>query len=135
MAPAGALRALRVLPLVPRALLVGSLTALIPCGWLWVYVATAAGTGRPLPGALVMLVFWAGTLPLLAGLGLAAGRALAPLRRRLPLVSAGAMIAVGLLTLVVRFAPHGGRHGTGHAHAPAGAAPAAVHEGHVHVGR
>lgn len=134
---AGAIRTVRVLPLVPRALLVGSLTALVPCGWLWAFVATAAGTGRPELGALVMLTFWAGTLPLLAGLGLAAGRALAPLRRRLPLVSAAAMVAIGLLTLAIHFAPHDAAHdaahGTVHAHPSLASAPAQA--GHTHVDR
>ena len=33
---------------------VGLLTALLPCGWLYVFVATAAGTGSAGSGALVM---------------------------------------------------------------------------------
>lgn len=127
------LRAIRVLPLVPRALLVGSLTALLPCGWLWAFVATAAGTGQPLAGALVMLVFWTGTLPALAGVGVAAGGIAARFPDRLPRVTAVAMIVVGLLTLAGRFRPHVHDAGT-HAIHGAAAAAAHAHPGHAHGG-
>lgn len=138
------LRGVREWPLVPRTLVMGALTALLPCGWLWAFVATAAGTGRPVGGALVMTAFWVGTLPVLAALGLAAGRTLAPLRARLPVVTAIAMIVVGLLTVGGRFRPHTGHAGhgahAGHAMhgeamgAPAGAS-AEAGEAHAHGGR
>ena len=127
-----------MLPLVPRALLVGSFTALLPCGWLWAFVATAAGTGQPLAGALVMLVFWTGTLPALAGVGLAVGGFAARFRDRIPRFTAMAMIVVGLLTVAGRFRPHAhaGAHPGHAATAPAGPAPhaGAIHEGHAHGG-
>lgn len=112
------LRAVRTWPVAPRGLAMGALTALLPCGWLWAFVASAAGTGRVAEGALVMLAFWLGTVPVLAAVGLAAGRALDPLRRRLPYVTATVMIAVGLLTVAGRFRPH-------ERTAPGGAAAAA----------
>lgn len=100
------LRNVRAWPVAPRGLAMGALTALLPCGWLWAFVASAAGTGRTAAGALVMLAFWLGTVPVLAAVGVAAGRALDPLRRRLPYVTAAVMIAVGLLTVAGRFRPH-----------------------------
>jgi sulfite exporter TauE/SafE len=59
-------------PPLPRALLLGLSTTLVPCGWLYAFVATAAGTGGVGSALAVMLVFWLGTLPALvfAGLGL-----------------------------------------------------------------
>jgi sulfite exporter TauE/SafE len=125
------LRAVRGLPPVPRALLVGSLTALLPCGWLWAFAATAAGTGQPLTGALVMLVFWSGTLPALAGVGVAAGGLAARFRGHVPRLAAVAMIVVGLLTVAGRFRPHTHAAGT---HAHAAATPAHVPEEHAHGG-
>lgn len=89
-----------------RALALGLLTTLLPCGWLYTFVATAAGTGSARGGALVMAAFWAGTLPVMAGMGLAAQRALGPLRARLPVVTATVLVVLGLLTITGRFSPH-----------------------------
>jgi len=100
---AAAIRAVHAQPPAVRALTVGLVTTLLPCGWLWVYVATAAGTGTPLRGMLVMAAFWAGTVPMMAGVGLAAQSALGPLRRRLPMVTAAALVVLGLFTLGGRF--------------------------------
>jgi hypothetical protein len=91
-------------PPVVRALLLGLFTTLLPCGWLYAFVATAAGTGS-VPGAMVvMAAFWLGTVPILAGLGLVAQRAFGPLRRHLPALTAAAMIVIGLLMVTGRIA-------------------------------
>jgi sulfite exporter TauE/SafE len=82
-----------------RALLVGLLTTLLPCGWLYTFVVVAAGTGSPMRGALVMAAFWAGTVPMLVAVGAGAARLLGPLARRMPLVSAGLVFALGALSV------------------------------------
>jgi len=82
----------------------GVLTALLPCGWLWAFVATAAGTGTTAGGLATMAAFWLGTVPILAGLGLGADRLWRPLRARLPLASAALLLAVGIAT-AAGFAP------------------------------
>ncbi|MBL0922801.1 MAG: sulfite exporter TauE/SafE family protein [Phycisphaerales bacterium] len=56
-------------PPVVRAALIGLLTTLLPCGWLYAFVITAAGAGDAALGALTMAVFWAGTLPALVAVG------------------------------------------------------------------
>jgi sulfite exporter TauE/SafE len=76
----------------------GLLTALLPCGWLWAFVATAAGTGSAAGGAATIAAFWLGTVPILLGIGLGAARLLAPVRARLPLVTAALLLAVGIGT-------------------------------------
>jgi sulfite exporter TauE/SafE len=96
---ARALAALRGRPPVARALATGLLTTLLPCGWLYAFVATAAGTGSAAAGALVMAAFWLGTLPVMAAVGLGAQRLGGPLARRLPLASAVAIVAIGLLAI------------------------------------
>jgi hypothetical protein len=119
------LRAVHAQPPVVRALAVGLVTALLPCGWLWVYVATAAGTASVPAAALVMGAFWLGTVPVMAGLGVAAQNLFGPLRRRLPVFTAAVLVVIGLLTLGGRFqaATARGDH----------CAPGAV--GTTHVGR
>lgn len=103
----GALARLADKPPILRALTIGLLTALLPCGWLYVFVATAASTGSATSGALVMAAFWAGTVPVLAGIGALAQRAAGPLRARLPVVTAAVLVVLGVLTVAGKFqAPH-----------------------------
>lgn len=95
-------RAATSLPPATRALTIGLLTTLLPCGWLYAFVVTAAGTGSPLGGAAVMAVFWAGTLPMMVGLGLGIQRLAGPLRRHVPVLTSLAVVAVGLYTVTSR---------------------------------
>jgi len=102
---AAALRAVGRQPDWVRGWVMGLVTTLIPCGWLYAYVAVAGGTARPIAGATVMAAFWVGTLPVMAGLGLAAQSALGPLRRRLPALTATLLLLFGLLTVANRLRP------------------------------
>lgn len=56
-------------PPTVRAGVIGLVTVFLPCGWLYAFVVVAAGTSSPLMGALVMLAFWIGTVPVLAAVG------------------------------------------------------------------
>ena len=85
-----------------RALATGLLTTLLPCGWLYAFVITAAGTGNAATGALVMATFWIGTLPALSAIGLGVQKLSAPFARRLPFVTASAIVAVGIYTVAAR---------------------------------
>lgn len=91
------------LPPLSRAFAVGLLTTLLPCGWLYVFVAAAAGTGSPAKGVLSMSVFWLGTLPVLVALGTGLQAFAGPLRRRLPIVTAVLVTLLGLYTMSQRF--------------------------------
>lgn len=84
---------------LPRALTIGLLTTLLPCGWLYAFVVTAAGSGGPWQGAAVMGAFWLGTLPVMLSLGVGVRRLTGVLGERLPLATAVALIGVGLFTL------------------------------------
>ncbi len=95
----GLLARARGRPPVVRAAATGLLTTLLPCGWLYAFVVTAAGTGSAAGGALVMLAFWAGTLPMMVAVGVGAHRLAGPLGRRLPAASAVFVVALGLLSI------------------------------------
>ena len=84
---------------VARAALLGSASALLPCGFLYAFALAAAATSSTVGGALVMAALWLGNLPALLGFGLALGGVLARLRRHLPMLSAAAMFALGVFTL------------------------------------
>jgi len=83
-----------------RALAIGLLTVLLPCGWLWAFAIIAAGTASPGWGAAVMATFWIGTVPILAALGLGVGTLRSRLSPRLRTVAAVAMIAIAAFTVV-----------------------------------
>ncbi len=92
------------MPPFSRALLIGLMTTLLPCGWLYAFAITAAGTGHPALGALTMAVFWLGTLPVLISLGVGAQALTGPLRRHLPVLTSLALVGVGLYMVVARVA-------------------------------
>jgi len=86
-----------------RAWLMGTLTGLLPCGWLWAFVVTAAGTGGAGAGAAVMFAFWLGTVPAMVGLLGVAGPPLGRPPARPPAITAVALILVGAGTLALRW--------------------------------
>lgn len=104
-----------------RALMLGALTGLMPCGWLYAFVVTAAGTGSALRGAAFMTLFWLGTVPALVAVAVGMRRATGRLQRSLPVVSALIVIAFGLASL-------GNRVGAWGAHAMHGASNLATSE-------
>ncbi len=87
---------------LPRAALFGVLTALLPCGWLYVFGVTAAGTGNPLAGAAVMAAFWAGTAPWLLAVGVGTQFLTRLLGPRMPVVTALVLVALGVMTIAGR---------------------------------
>lgn len=82
------------LPLAARGLVTGLLTALLPCGWLYLFALVAAGTGSWIMGPIVMLAFWAGTVPALVAL-VSGTQALAIRFRRAIPAAAAVLLMVG----------------------------------------
>jgi uncharacterized protein len=85
-----------------RALLLGLVTGVLPCGWLYAFVITAAGTGSAALGATAMLVFWAGTVPALVVVALGAKSVLAVCGKRVTALASVVLIVVGLITILGR---------------------------------
>lgn len=96
------LRRLGSAPPEVRAGLLGLSSGLLPCGWLYAFVVAAAGTGSAWRGATVLAAFWAGTVPMLLGVGVGVGALTARLRRHVPVLSAILLLAVGLATVLGR---------------------------------
>ncbi len=92
-----------------QALALGGLWGWVPCGMVYSVLMTALLTGTAAQGALVMLAFGLGTLPLLFTMGMAGTALQAFLQKRAVRVGAGLLVlAFGLLGLV--------RAGTGLSH-------------------
>lgn len=96
---AARLRDVRDFAPTARALTVGLLTTLLPCGWLYAFVITAAATGAVADAMLIMIAFWVGTLPMMLAIGVGIRRLAGPLRDRLPVFSALVLVAIGLYSL------------------------------------
>ncbi|MGE3180713.1 MAG: sulfite exporter TauE/SafE family protein [Phycisphaerae bacterium] len=93
--------ALKMQP-VHRAGVLGLLSTLLPCGWLYAFAFAAAGTASPGWGAVAMTVFWFGTLPALLAFGAGLQALAGALRKRIPLLTATTLIAVGTSALIQR---------------------------------
>lgn len=92
-------------PVVPRALVTGLLTTFLPCGWLYAFVAAAAGTGSLLGAWAVMFLFWLGTVPAMLMVGMMFRRVAGPLRQRLPVLTAVAVMLIGLMSIAGKLRP------------------------------
>jgi len=86
-----------------RALGTGLCTALLPCGWLYAFVAMAAGMGSTLHGGLLMLVFWTGTVPILTAIGAGAHQLLGRMGRWVQVATAVLVIGLGVVSIVGRW--------------------------------
>lgn len=85
-----------------RALALGLMTTLLPCGWLYAFLVVAAGTKTVPTALLVMAVFWVGTLPVMALLGAGLQALTGAGRRWLPVATSVAVIVVGVATIFGR---------------------------------
>lgn len=89
-------------PPIRKAFLIGALTCLMPCGWLYAFAIVAAGTGSPVWGAAVMAVFWIGTVPVMVALVLGLSKLGASIQKRIPVAMAALVILVGIFTITLR---------------------------------
>lgn len=107
----------------------GALTGLLPCGLVYAALTAAAGFGNVAESALFMVAFGAGTAPLLATVGLSAGRIERHVPARLRKIAPLALAAVAIM-LIVRASGGHMNHGD---HAAPAATPNAGVAGHPHT--
>ena len=107
----------------------GLLTGLLPCGWLYSFVAVAAGTGDPGKGAVTMLFFWAGSVPALLGLTAAVGFLRGRVRVLVPKMMAVILVLAGAASLAMRV---GGLHRHEETGGESGGSAHSHHQGNSH---
>lgn len=81
-----------------RSTAIGALSGLLPCGWLYMFVVAAAGTGHTATGAAVMAAFWAGSVPILVFVGTGVQALRSVIGRHVPVLMSLALLLVGLWT-------------------------------------
>ena len=100
----------RLLPARSRTMLypfcIGLFSTFLPCGWLYTYVAVAASRASISSSMLVMLVFWCGTLPLLATIGGLSNIIVSPLAKFVPRLASLLMITAGTISLLSHISAH-----------------------------
>jgi uncharacterized protein len=95
---------LQSLPNSVRAFAMGTLTTLLPCGWLYIFALVAGGTADPLTAMMVMLAFWLGTLPALSAVVSGVAHFGSWSGRLGPWCTAALLIATGVYTATGRAA-------------------------------
>ena len=85
-----------------RAMVTGLLTSILPCGWLYIFVIMAGGTGSLISGAVIMLAFWIGTLPVLTVLTFGLQKFTIRLSPKFRLIPAVVIIFLGVFTVSTR---------------------------------
>lgn len=89
-------------PPATRGLILGLSTTLIPCGWLYAFLAMAAGSGGVRSAIAILFFFWVGSLPVLFGLSFGLQALLARLGSRARAVSSALIAGSGLLLILLR---------------------------------
>jgi uncharacterized protein len=83
----------------------GFVSCVLPCGWLYTFLAAALVAATPWHGLVLMFAFWLGTVPVFHALG----HIQAWVRLRLPQLGARlagfSLIMAGILTLLIRLTP------------------------------
>lgn len=80
--------------------LLGGVWGLVPCGFLYAAQLKAVETGNLFLGALTMLCFGLGTMPMMLGVGLSASRLSADKRGQLFRLGGWLTLTIGILTLL-----------------------------------
>lgn len=94
--------------------LLGAVWGLMPCGFLYTAQIKAAGTGSIWQGAVTMLAFGLGTLPMMLGVGVSTSLISKDRRSQLYRLAGWVTIIVGVLTLFRSMAEEMVVYATGH---------------------
>lgn len=89
-------------PPLRKAFSIGALSCLMPCGWLYTFAIVAAGTASPIWGAVVMVAFWSGTVPIMFALMMGLNRIGHSIQQRIPIAMASLVILIGVFTIAFR---------------------------------
>lgn len=84
---------------------IGAFSALLPCGWLHGFVLAAAAVHSPIKGAVVLFLFWLGTVPALSFSPWILRKILQPIALKVPKATAILLISAGIMSLLVRAGP------------------------------
>lgn len=88
--------------------MLGLCTGLIPCGWLYIYIALASTQKNLALAYLTTFSFWSGTIPILFIIGIFGGRIANSIFPRIRYLSRSLLICAALISIQERYPMFGG---------------------------
>ncbi len=90
--------------------LIGLLSPLLPCGWLYGFILIAVATNNALWGGILLTSFWIGTLPALSGISLLAGKPIKFFKSKAALFLGIFLMFIGISSLVLKLSSLAAKH-------------------------
>lgn len=82
--------------------LIGILSPLLPCGWLYGFILIAIATHNPLWGGILLASFWLGTIPALSGISYLAKQPIKLLNTKAKVFVGIFLIFIGISSVVIK---------------------------------
>jgi len=90
--------------------LIGLLSPLLPCGWLYGFILIAVATNNPLWGGILLTSFWIGTLPALSGISLLVKKPIKHFNGKASIFIGIFLMFIGLSSLVLKLSSLAAKH-------------------------
>lgn len=90
--------------------LIGLLSPLLPCGWLYGFILIAVATNNPLWGGILLTSFWIGTLPALSGISLLVKNPIKHFNGKASIYIGFFLIFIGISSLVLKLSSLAAEH-------------------------
>lgn len=82
--------------------LIGLLSPLLPCGWLYGFILIAVATHNPLWGGILLTSFWLGTIPALSGISYLAKKPIKFLNYKAKIFVGIFLIFIGISSVIIK---------------------------------
>ena len=84
-----------------KSLSLGIVNGFLPCGWVYIFVIGAVATKNPMYSAVILFIFWLGTLPALSAFPYIYKKSLNRAPKGLAIAAGLLLIVVGLINITV----------------------------------
>ena len=91
--------------------LIGMLSPLLPCGWLYGFILIAVATNNPLWGGVLLTSFWIGTLPALSSISLLVKKPIKHFNGKASIFIGAFLMLIGISSLVLKLSSLVSKHG------------------------
>lgn len=95
---------------VVKSLTIGIVNGFLPCGWVYIFVIGAVATKSPLYSAVILFIFWLGTVPALSALPYIYKKTLNRAPKKLAIAAGILLIVVGLANITLHLVPNHKHH-------------------------